>query len=361
VIFSHEDLTLNGTGTLTISASYAHGIVGKDDVRITGGTYVIDAVGSGIQGKDCIKICDGTFTLSVGSDGLHSSNSDDETLGYIGIFGGTFTIDAADDGMHAGSALLISAGVIDITNSYEGLEGKTVSITGGDISVVASDDGLNAATGSNLSDDQGFINPTQPGTQMQSGGQGDGAANDREQGGQATAASSECLIEISGGNLYVKAGGDCLDSNGSIAISGGDIIAESTSSGMDAVVDCDEEATITGGTFGSVGPVGMVLGFSSGSTQASIMLNGQSSTAGKSLLVYDSSGKEVYSFEPTIASNSILISSPALEAGQTYTIESGGQTLGSVVAATTTTVSGNTGGGGGGGGNAMPNGKGGGF
>jgi len=127
VIFSKGDLTINGSGSLKISSS-AHGIVGKDDVVITGGNIDITSTKKGISGKDSVRIADGTINITTGTDGIHSENSDDTSNGFVYIEGGTITINAADDGIHAGTNLDIVGGKIDITQSNEGLEGKDVNI-----------------------------------------------------------------------------------------------------------------------------------------------------------------------------------------------------------------------------------------
>ena len=81
VIFSKDDLTLNGTGTLTIRAAYGHGIVSKDDLVITSGTYIVTAASHALSGKDSVRVADGTFTLTAGKDGIHAENADDSSLG----------------------------------------------------------------------------------------------------------------------------------------------------------------------------------------------------------------------------------------------------------------------------------------
>lgn len=152
VLFSKADLTLNGSGSLTISSPYGHGIVSKDDLAVTGGTYSMTCARHGLSGKDSVRILDGTFYLTTTKDGIHASNDDDDTLGYIYIAGGTFTISSDDDGIHADSTLYIEGGDLDIVKSYEGLEGQTITILDGNISIVSSDDGINASSGSSTSD-----------------------------------------------------------------------------------------------------------------------------------------------------------------------------------------------------------------
>ena len=151
VLFSKADLTLNGSGSLTISSPYGHGIVSKDDLAVTGGTYSMTCARHGLSGKDSVRILDGTFYLTTTKDGIHASNDDDDTLGYIYIAGGTFTISSDDDGIHADSTLYIEGGDLDIVKSYEGLEGQTITILDGNISIVSSDDGINASSGSSTS------------------------------------------------------------------------------------------------------------------------------------------------------------------------------------------------------------------
>ena len=115
VIFAKSDLTLNGTGSLTIVSAEGHGIVSKDDLKITGGTYDIIAAGHALSGKDSVRIADGTFILTAEKDGIHAENADDEEKGYIYIADGDFTITSDGDGMDASNIVQIEDGTLDIT------------------------------------------------------------------------------------------------------------------------------------------------------------------------------------------------------------------------------------------------------
>ena len=115
VIFAKSDLTLNGTGSLTIVSAEGHGIVSKDDLKITGGTYDITAAGHALLGKDSVRIADGTFVLTAEKDGIHAENADDEEKGYIYIADGDFTITSDGDGMDASNIVQIEDGTFDIT------------------------------------------------------------------------------------------------------------------------------------------------------------------------------------------------------------------------------------------------------
>lgn len=115
VIFAKSDLTLNGTGSLTIISAEGHGIVSKDDLKIIGGTYDITAAGHALSGKDSVRIADGTFILTAEKDGIHAENADDEEKGYIYIADGDFTITSDGDGVDASNIVQIEDGTFDIT------------------------------------------------------------------------------------------------------------------------------------------------------------------------------------------------------------------------------------------------------
>ncbi len=105
VIFAKTDLTLNGSGQLTVEANAGHGIVSKDDLTITGGTYQIDAASHGITGKDSLSVADGTFLITSGKDGLRAENADDTSLGSIYLAGGTYQIESQGDAISGAAAL----------------------------------------------------------------------------------------------------------------------------------------------------------------------------------------------------------------------------------------------------------------
>lgn len=115
VIFSKDDLTLNGKGTLTINSEYGHGIVSKDDLKLVGGTCNITAKKHALSGKDSVRIAAGTYNLTSGKDGIHSENADDDEKGFVYIASGDFTIESTGDGIDASYVVQIDDGDFDIT------------------------------------------------------------------------------------------------------------------------------------------------------------------------------------------------------------------------------------------------------
>ena len=128
-VFSVQDLVMNGTAALSVSSS-ANGVVCKDDLKITGGTYNIQAEKKAIEANDSIRIAGGTFNLAAGTDGLHAESKKDASLGYICIFGGTFAITAGDEGVQASSVLQIDGGSFDIASS-DGMAAPKIVFAGG--------------------------------------------------------------------------------------------------------------------------------------------------------------------------------------------------------------------------------------
>ena len=309
VIFAKCDLTLNGTGSLTVKDTTGHGIVSKDDLVVTGGTYTIDSQDHCLNGKDSVRIADGTFNLSCDEDGIHAGN-DDQQDGYVYIEGGDINISVGDDAIHAEGLLIITGGDIDVSKSYEGVEGYKILVTGGDIDVVSSDDGFNAAGGrSSGSDDN-------------KGGFGGGPG----MGGVDMDADSDAYILITGGTININADGDGIDSNGYIGITGGSVYVLGPSDNGNGAMDYGICAAITGGEVVAVGGSGMAQGFGDESTQCSALVNfDEWVDAGETITLTDSDGKEVLSYKVDKKFNSVVISTSDMKQGDTYTLTVGDQ------------------------------------
>lgn len=294
--FSKADTTFNGSGSLTVSSQAGHGIACKNDVKFTDDSYDIDAGDHAVQGKNSIRIAGGSFVLTAAEDGLHSENNDDNAAdkGFIYIIGAGVRISTGDDGMHAGTALTIKAGEINITESYEGIEGQSIDISGGDISVKASDDGLNAASGSLNS----TSNPI---------------------GDDPFAVDESCSITISGGSLKIDAGGDGIDSNGSLTVTGGETYVEGPEDSGNGALDYAGTAEISGGILIALGSSGMAQNFSSASNQGAMLVN-VSGSSGSEISVKDSSGATLATYTSSKQFTSAVISCPGIQEGGEYTV-----------------------------------------
>ena len=321
VIFAKCDLTLNGTGSLTVKDNTGHGIVSKDDLVVTGGTYTIYSQDHCLNGKDSVRIADGTFNLSCDEDGIHAGN-DDQQDGYVYIEGGDINISVGDDAIHAEGLLIITGGDIDVSKSCEGVEGDKILVTGGDIDVISSDDGFNAAGGSSGSGDNhdGF------GGSSGSGDNHDGFGGGPGMGGVYMDADSDAYIFITGGTININANGDGIDSNGCIGITGGSVYVLGPSDNGNGAMDYGICAAITGGEIVAVGGSGMAQGFGDESTQCSALVNfDEWVDAGETITLTDSDGKEVLSYKADKKFNSVVISTSDMKQGDNYTLTVGDQ------------------------------------
>lgn len=248
----------------------------------------------GIKAETDILINGGHFTIDSADDAVHSNAT-------VTVNGGTFEIASGDDAFHADDTLTINTGTINIAESYEGLEGLHVNVSGGDIKLVASDDGLNAAGGTDAS----------------------GTTGDRDgMFEEGRPSSSNGSITISGGTISVIANGDGLDANGTLEIKGGYAIVCEPTQGDTATLDYDSAGTISGGTFIGTGASGMVQSFSS-SDQGVIMLRVDKQPAGTTIKLSDSEGNILLTHTPDLEYEVVILSSPDLSSGQSYTVTAG--------------------------------------
>ena len=329
-LYSTADLTIAGTGSLTVTGNTADGITSKDGLVIVSGTIAVTAVDDGIRGKDYLVIRDGAITVTAGGDGLTSDAADDATLGYVLVAGGalavtaetdaidasvtalvtggTLAISAGDDGIHSDARLEIAGGTIDIARSYEGLEGTQIVISGGAIDVVAQDDGLNVAG------DNGT-------TTASTGGRGGG-------GGMNEGAVEGWFVEMSGGTLVIDAGGDGFDSNGSASVTGGTVVVNGPEGNGNGALDVNGEFVISNATLVAAGSAGMAEAPSAAEQAVLDIRFNATQAAGTVVQVRASDGTIVATFQSAKAFASLVVSSPALVSGQSYDVYTGGSVTG---------------------------------
>jgi hypothetical protein len=225
-VFSHDDLTINGGGSLTVNANYNNGIASKDDLKITGGTITVNAVNDGIKGRDSIAVLDGTITVNAGADGLQSNNDEDAEKGYVSIEGGTLSITADLDGIQAETSLAVSGGEITI-------------ITGGG-SVVSNSGGAWGGRGM-----EGNPNSTTESAKGLKAGVDltiiDGAI---QISSLDDAIHSNDSVTISGGDLLLASGDDGIHADAALTINGGDLNITQSYEGLESVVITINDGTI---------------------------------------------------------------------------------------------------------------------
>lgn len=223
VIFAKTDLTLNGTGSLTIEAAAGHGVVSKDDLVITQGSYTVTAASHGLSGKDSVAIAGGTFNITSGKDGIHSENADDLSLGTLYIADGDFTIHAQGDAISAESTLRIDGGSFDLTTG----EGSAAVEMTTDLSGFTG--GRGAMPGEMAAD-------TTSDTTADTGEE----TSDSRKGIKA-----EGSFTLLGGSYTADTEDDCFHAGGDLTIEGGTF---QLSSGDDAI-HSDSNLVIGDGTF----------------------------------------------------------------------------------------------------------------
>lgn len=375
-LFSKADLSIFGEGALTVKANYADGIASKDGLVIKSGTLSVTAADDGIRGKDYLIVRSGTLTVKSTGDGLKSDNESNTALGYIqiddctatvtstadaiaaqtdvrvhgGTFtltsgggssqrpsgtvsskgikgislvqidGGTFTINSSDDaihsnekviinngtinassyddGVHADAAVTVNGGTLNVLKSYEAVESALITINAGYVNLLATNDGFNATKGT------------------VSGG---------------TESNDGSYLYINGGTVAVACtAGDAIDCNGNLVITGGLVIANGPSGGVEEAVDFNGTFQMKGGFFiGSGSNSNMTKAMSTSSTQKNLYLTSTSQISSSTLLrIQDASGNEILTFKPKYGGYKFLFSSEALATGVTYSVYTGGSYTG---------------------------------
>lgn len=301
---STPDQGASGSGESAEALAFTGSLTASDSEESADGEDDSSTSMKGIKSEGDMLISGGSFTIDSADDSVHTNSS-------VTVSGGSFEIASGDDAFHGEDTLTVSGGTINITESYEGLEALSVNIQDGDITIVSTDDGLNAAGGTDSSGTAGGRDG------MFGGGGGMGG----EPGGGMSSGSGGS-IEISGGNLYINASGDGIDANGFISISGGYTVVAGPTQGDTATLDYDTTAEITGGTFIGTGASGMAQTFSD-SKQGVIAVSVGEQSAGTGITLTDQSGNEIISYTPELSFAVVILSSPDITSGETYTITVG--------------------------------------
>lgn len=160
-LFAQDKLTINGSGSLTVTGSGVDGIVCKDDLKLVNGTITVEAAQDGVKGKDCVAMFGAELNVTAGNDGIKSTESNDDTKGFLQLEQGSATVQAGGDCLQAETLVWIADGTYHLTssgtavntetgevNSSKGIHcGGDVEIAGGKLTIDAAEDGVNC-TGS---------------------------------------------------------------------------------------------------------------------------------------------------------------------------------------------------------------------
>ena len=229
-IFSKADLTLNGSGTLSVSSEAGHGIVSKDDLAVTSGTYEINAASHGLSGKDSIRIANGTFTIDSGKDGIHGENADDASLGFVYIQDGSFSLTCGGDGISAEIYALLAGGEYDIL-AGDGSGSAEIQRD----QIEAMEPGNAAGSGSS-------------GTDGSSAGANEVSTSTNEASTSTKGIKTAGTLMITAGTFDIDSADDALHSNGDVQITGGSFTIATGDDGIHAdgsLVIADGDMTIT--------------------------------------------------------------------------------------------------------------------
>ena len=236
-VFSKQDLTFNGTGSLTVNSPVGHGIVAKDDLVFTGGEYAINSASHGLDANDSVRVMETLLTIAAGKDGIHAENTDDGTLGFVYIAGGTFDISAEGDGISAGAWAQIENGSFHVISGGGSENGEKQS---------------SDAWGGFMGGGPGGMGGRPGGMGGNPGDMGGRPGSDSSAGVAETEDSSTSMkgikaaadLLINGGTFFIDSADDAVHANASITVNSGSFEIATGDDGFHA----DDTLTITSGT-----------------------------------------------------------------------------------------------------------------
>ncbi len=282
VIFSKCDLTLNGAGSLDISSPTAHGIVGKDDLVIGGGTYKIDVPLHAVRANDSLAVNGGIFDIRCGKDAFHSENDEDATLGYMYIRSGEFNAVGCGDGFTSNGFLVIDGGKFEIANSrtenaaedgsLKGIKCEgDITVNGGEFNISTVDDSIHAKNGS---------------------------------------------ITVSGGTFRINSGDDAVKADKDIVLADCEMYISSADKAYKGETVSMSNTTLFALCSGAKRPSGTF-------TQRLIKTEYSGGLPGDRAALYDANGNELCSCVADCEFNTVFITSPSIERDVEYILTCG--------------------------------------
>lgn len=379
-IYSKDNLSIAGSGKLSVSGYINNGIATTDHLIIISGDIDISAVNNGLKGNDLVSITGGNISILSGGDGIQSDRDLSISGGKLDITAGdTSTVSLEESDNHRGPGFMDGNGKmpqqfqhfdgespVDFTGSDAGFRrpsdnklrnpmldnrkddsqsnnasststkgiksGGNLTITDGTITIKSADDGIH--TDGTLIVSGGDINIIKSKEGMEgnqinidSGNISITASDD----GMNASGGNLPVLRISGGTIYVNANGDGLDSNGDLVIEGGSTVVDGPSNNGNGALDSGSEngGTIVcnAGTILAIGASGMAETFNSNSAQYSFIKNfSEMFTKETQISIYDENEKIIFEHISAKSFNSVVFSSPDLIPGHTYTISVGDKT-----------------------------------
>ena len=390
-LFSNSDLTIFGSGSLSVTGKYKDGISSDDGLLIKSGTISVTAADDGIRGKDCLWIRNGNITVVSAGDGLKSTNTEDASLGYItidsavvkitatagdgiaaaknlSIGDGSYTITTgggagtistggggpggggssgysgtiSEKGMKGGVSVVITRGTFNINSADDAIHSNgSVTINGGTLALSTGDDGIHAPSAITVNGGSTNITKCYEGIEsalitVNSGDVSVASVDDALNAtmGSATESNDGSWLYINGGNITISASsGDGIDSNGSVLIRAGTVIVQGPPSQPEVGFDINGTFNVSGGLVIGSGPNSgnMIEGLSTTTSQYGIKATITSTLAASTLFhIQDASGNELITFKPVRNCYYIVYSSPLLVSGSTYSIYTGGSSTGTM-------------------------------
>lgn len=353
VIYSKDDLTINGSGALKVSANFNNGITCNDDLIIAGGKISISAADNGVKAKNSLRIADGALDITSDGDGIQSGGdllmergsisvvsgggSENGRLHYDGMGGWDFSYGQDDSestasikGIKAVSDIRIDGGSLSLDCADDAIHANgSIHIGGGSFDISSGDDAIHADSSITIYDGKININDSYEGIEAASitinGGQTALFASDDGLNASGSGLSAaDISISINGGTLFISASGDGIDSNGSVTMNGGTVIVDGPSNNGNGALDYETAFYMNGGYLAAAGSSGMACNVSSESKQYGALIAVNADSAKETVTLADSDGNVLISFTPAKSWNALNFSTPDMKTGETYFIYSGG-------------------------------------
>ena len=268
VVFSHDDLTVNGSGSLRVTAGCKHGFDVNDELVITGGTITIDAPQDGLHANDGLRIENTELTIRAGDEGF--CLQDPDTL--LVISSGSFDIQSVGAGVKCAGNLLVEGGTLKIESEGDAVQCEgSAEIAKAALSLNAGDEGIRLPNvDSLLTIHSGSFDIQSTGAGVKCEGElliQDGTFSLTTEGDAIHAADA---VTIEDGTFSISSGDDGIHADTSVTIRGGSVQIDKCYEGIEAktieiaggeieIYPTDDGLNANGGSFG-FGPPGMMMG-----------------------------------------------------------------------------------------------------